>query len=159
MTERDPRNEVGEDGLPVHMAMRFTREGHGPARPGEEHYVGCWCGERACTLWRPEIVVLCGSTRFYDEYQEAYYRFTMEGKIVLSVGFYPHATEEAGHGEGVVHDSAQKVMLDLLHLRKIDMADYVYVLNPDGYIGDSTRREIAYAEGQGKAVHYLEESN
>jgi hypothetical protein len=103
----------------------------------------------------PEIVVLCGSTRFYDQFQEHNYRLTMEGRIVLSVGFYPHATAEHGHGEGVGHDSAEKVALDTLHLRKIDLAGRVFVINPGGYIGNSTHREIAYAVNTGKPVDYL----
>lgn len=104
---------------------------------------------------RPTIVCLCGSTRFYDEFQQANYDLTMRGEIVLSVGFYPHAKVEHGHGEGVGHDSAEKVALDELHKRKIDLADYVYVLNVGGYIGDSTRSEIEYAEQIGKPVRYL----
>jgi len=103
---------------------------------------------------RPPIVVLCGSARFYDEFQEANYRLTMEGSIVLSVGFFPHAG--AGHGEGVGRDSDEKVALDELHKRKIDLADRVHVLNVDGYIGESTRSEIAYAEALGKPLTYLE---
>lgn len=103
----------------------------------------------------PEIVVLCGSTRFYDAFQQANYDLTMAGKIVLSVGFYPHAKAEHGHGEGVGHDSAEKAALDELHLRKIDLADRVLVLDVGGYIGESTRREIAYAERTGKPVTYL----
>lgn len=105
---------------------------------------------------RPEIVCLCGSTRFYDMFQAANYDLTMLGKIVLSVGFYPHSKAIHGHGEGVGHDSAEKVALDELHKRKIDLADYVYVLNVDGYIGESTRSEIVYAEAHGKRVDYLE---
>ena len=35
---------------------------------------------------RPRIVCLCGSSRFYDEYQEANYDLTMKGEIVLSIG-------------------------------------------------------------------------
>lgn len=105
---------------------------------------------------RPQIVCLCGSTRFYDEYQQAYYDLTMQGQIVLSVGFYPHAKAEHGHGEGVGHDSVEKVALDDLHKRKIDLADWVYVLNVGGYVGESTRSEIAYAERWGKPVSYLE---
>jgi hypothetical protein len=110
---------------------------------------------------RPEIVVLCGSTRFYDEFQQANYDLTMRGAIVLSVGFYPHAKAEHGHGEGVGHDSAEKVALDELHKRKIDLADRVLVLNvatpehPEGYIGESTRGEIEYAKALGKPVDYL----
>lgn len=105
---------------------------------------------------RPEIVVLCGSTRFYDEFQQANYDLTMAGAIVLSVGFYPHAKAQHGHGEGVGHDSTEKVALDELHKRKIDAADRVYVLNVGGYVGESTRSEVEYAEKLGKRIDYLE---
>jgi hypothetical protein len=105
---------------------------------------------------RPEIVCLCGSTRFYDAFQQANYDLTMEGKIVLSVGFYPHAKAEHGHGEGVGHDPTEKAMLDELHKRKIDLADRILVLNVGGYIGESTRSEIEYAEQHGTPVAYLE---
>lgn len=109
-------------------------------------------------LPRPAIVCLCGSTRFYEAFQEANYRLTMNGVIVLSVGFYPHSKAEQGHGEGVGHDSTEKIALDDLHKRKIDLADYVLVLNVDGYIGESTRSEIEYAESIGKPVEYMEGS-
>lgn len=39
---------------------------------------------------------------------------------------------------------------------KIDMADEILVINVGGYIGDSTRSEIEYAERNGKVVNYLE---
>ena len=104
---------------------------------------------------RPKIVVLCGSTRFYDKFQEVNYRLTMAGRIVLSVGFYPHA--DAEHGEGAGHHCAEKTTLDELHKRKIDLADEVHVLNVDGYLGESTRSEIAYAEAAGKPITYLED--
>lgn len=81
----------------------------------------------------------------------------MKGHIYLSIGFYPHASEEM-HGEGVGHNSAEKVALDELHKRKIDLADEVYVLNVGGYIGDSTRSEVAYAEATGKPVRWLEDN-
>jgi hypothetical protein len=106
---------------------------------------------------RPGIVVLCGSSRFYDAFQQANYDLTMGGEIVLSIGFYPHSKAEHGHGEGVGHDSAEKIALDELHKRKIDVADRVLVLNVDGYIGESTRSEIAYAEAAGKPIEYLED--
>lgn len=105
---------------------------------------------------RPRVVVLCGSTRFYDEFQQANYDLTMKGRIVLSVGFYPHAKAQHGHGEGVGHDSAEKLALDELHKRKIDLADEVLVLNVGGYIGESTRGEIEYAEKFCKPISYLQ---
>lgn len=45
-------------------------------------------------------------------------------------------------------------MLDAVHLRKIDLADRVLVVNPGGYVGESTTREIAYARGAGKPVAF-----
>ena len=105
---------------------------------------------------RPKIVVLCGSTRFYDEFQKANYDLTMAGHIVLSVGFYPHAKAEHGHGEGVGHDSQEKVALDELHKRKIDLADEVFVLNVGGYIGESTRSEVEYAIEHSVPVTWLD---
>ena len=49
-------------------------------------------------------------------------------------------------------------MLDRLvraHLRKIDLSDGIYVVNPDGYVGQAVRREIAYAQAAHKEVLYL----
>jgi hypothetical protein len=115
----------------------------------------------------PRIVCLCGSSLFYEQYQQAYYDQTMRGEIVLSVGFYPHPvanpatgpvrSSEPAHGEGVGHDSAQKVMLDELHKRKIDLADYVLVVSDvTGYYGSSTLSEIRYALDHGKPVEFTE---
>ena len=47
-------------------------------------------------------------------------------------------------------------MLDDMHREKINMADEVYIINPGGYIGESTRYEINYALAAGKKVNYLE---
>lgn len=103
----------------------------------------------------PTLVCLCGSTRFYAQFQAANYRETMAGRIVLSVGFYPHATEQA-HGETIGITPEQKQALDELHLRKIDLADEVLVINVGGYIGESTAREISYAAQHGKRLRWLE---
>ena len=106
-------------------------------------------------LSRPTVVCLCGSTRFYKEYQKAYFTETLAGKIVLSVGFYPHASPEA-HGQNIGITPEQKQQLDELHLRKIDLADEIFILNVGQYIGESTRREIAYAILHKKTIRYLE---
>lgn len=100
----------------------------------------------------PHIVCLCGSTRFMDAFFEAGWKFALEGKIVLSVGVCRHAEH---HGaEALGQDVADR--LDELHCRKIDIADSVFVLNVGGYIGDSTRKEIEYAESRNKPISYLE---
>lgn len=105
---------------------------------------------------KPKIVCLCGSTRFYQEFQELNYKETMKGNIVLSVGFYPHASKEM-HGESIGITQEQKIRLDELHKRKIDLADEVIVINKGGYIGESTRSEIEYAKKIGKPIVYLED--
>lgn len=37
------------------------------------------------------------------------------------------------------------------------MADEIFVINVNGYIGESTKSEIAYAMHLGKPIRYLEE--
>jgi len=92
---------------------------------------------------RPEIVCLCGSIRFLEEMRAVNRELTFAGVIVLAPG-------EAG--ESITDE--QKIALDALHLRKIDLADRILVINPGGYIGASTSREIAYAQVTGKTVSY-----
>ena len=97
-----------------------------------------------------KVITLCGSTRFKEEFLEVQKRLTLEGNIVISVGLFGHSGDDVVWTEGV------KDMLDRQHLAKIDLADEIYVINVGGYIGDSTRREIAYAEYKGKSITYLE---
>jgi len=104
---------------------------------------------------RPTVVCICGSTRFYDAWQKAIYDETMKGNITLQVGFYHHA-DPLSHGQEVGCSPEQKIMLDELHKRKIDLADEIFVLNVNGYIGDSTRSEIRYARDHGKLIRFLE---
>jgi hypothetical protein len=101
----------------------------------------------------PEVVVLCGSTRFHAEFVQLNYELTLQGKIVLSIGFAPGPN----HGEGVGITPEQKIALDELHKRKIDLADRVHVINIDGYIGKSTRSEIDYAIKRGRTITYVVE--
>lgn len=101
----------------------------------------------------PEIVVLCGSTRFKDEINRANAELTMQGKLVISLGVFGH-TDLPDH-DWTTGGNEDKRMLDELHRRKIDLADRVLVVDVGGYIGESTRGEIAYATGRGIPVDYL----
>lgn len=104
------------------------------------------------------VITLCGSTKFKEDFLREQKRLTLEGNIVISVGLFGHSgdsevwedLEEGKRGE-------VKEMLDDMHLSKIDMADEIFVINTDGYIGESTRREIEYAKAAGKTVRYMEE--
>ena len=105
-----------------------------------------------------KIITLCGSTRFKEAFIEAQKRLTLEGNIVISVGLFGHSGDTEVW-EGMSEDTLTKTkeMLDDMHKRKIDMADEIFVINVGGYIGSSTRSEIAYANATGKPVRYLEE--
>lgn len=97
------------------------------------------------------VITLCGSTRFKEQFLEMQKRLILQGNIVISVGLFGHSGDEEVWADGV------KTMLDDMHKRKIDMADGIYIINPGGYIGESTRNEIEYARKQGKTIEYLEE--
>ena len=96
------------------------------------------------------VITLCGSTRFKDAFLEAQKRLNLEGNIVISVGLFGHSGDDEVWMEGT------KEILDDMHKRKIDMADAIYVINVGGYIGESTRSEIEYAQRNGKTIEYLE---
>jgi hypothetical protein len=97
-----------------------------------------------------KIITLCGSTKFRDEFIAEQKRLTLEGNIVISVGLFGHS------GDHEVWTESTKKMLDDMHLRKIDLADEIFVINKGGYIGSSTRNEIEYARESGKPVLFLE---
>lgn len=99
-----------------------------------------------------KVITLCGSTRFKDEFMKIQKDLTLQGNIVISVGLFGHAD---GEFRTVITDEI-KTMLDDMHKRKIDMADEIFVINKDKYIGSSTKSEIEYAIKTGKKVNYLE---
>jgi predicted phosphodiesterase len=97
-----------------------------------------------------KIITLCGSTKFKNEFIAEQKRLTLEGNIVISVGLFGHS----GDNEAWSEDT--KIMLDDMHKRKIDLADEIFVINPGGYIGTSTKSEIEYARQANKQIKYME---
>ena len=102
---------------------------------------------------RPEIVCICGSTRFADEMSTANRDLTFAGAIVVAPGVFLRV-EDRSADQGITPE--QKAALDALHLRKIDLADRVLVVNPGGYVGESTSREIAYASASGTPISFTD---
>lgn len=101
---------------------------------------------------RPIIVCLCGSTKFKKEFVKANFIETMQGKIVLSVGWFSHADKEVYNPT-----KEEKSDLDELHFRKIDLSDEVFILNVGQYIGESTANELRYAYDLNKKIRFLED--
>ena len=95
------------------------------------------------------VITLCGSTRFKNEFFEVQKRLTLEGNIVLNLGVFSQVDD-------IALTSEQICMLKEMHRQKIRMSDAIYVINVDGYIGEGTKDEIAYAKSLGKRILYLE---
>lgn len=95
-------------------------------------------------------ICLCGSTKFMDQFHQANMALSLQGHVVYSVA-------TSVHGDFKPTDD-QKLALDMVHLRKIHESDAVVVVGrqEDGsmYIGESTRREILYANVWGKRIHF-----
>ena len=107
-----------------------------------------------------KIITLCGSTRFKEEFMKVQKELTLKGNIVLSVGLFGHS------GDNEVWENLEegtktktKEMLDDMHKKRIDLSDEIFVINVNGYIGESTKSEIEYAIKMGKKVNYLEKEN
>ncbi len=128
----------------------------------------------------PRMVCLCGSTRFREAFAKAFYREEHAGRICLTVPCYKD--------DSCCKTLPEQNRLDELHLRKIDRADEILVLDPERpwcpkcerhcaatggsrcvdcgtsiewrpYVGESTRREIAYAQEHGKPIRYLSQES
>ena len=96
------------------------------------------------------IITICGSTRFKDQILDTARDLTLMGHIVLAPCVFHHAEETELTTE-------EKIRLDNLHKEKINMSDAIFVVNVDGYIGESTYGEIDWATRMKKQVFFLVE--
>lgn len=108
---------------------------------------------------KPKVVVMCGSSRFCDIM--AVVEWILErNELAITMGlnlmppwYDAELTDHLAEREGCAEQ------MDELHLRKIDLADEIFVVDweVDGkpYIGESCRKEIEYAEAHGVWVRYL----
>lgn len=104
-------------------------------------------------MTRPEIVTLCGSTRFKAEILTEMARITMLGKIVIPLGVFGHI--DMPDIDWSTDGSELKTMLDELHFEKIKLSDSIHVVNVGGYVGESTAREVEFARSLIKKVTYM----
>lgn len=95
-----------------------------------------------------KVITLCGSTKFKKEFIEVQKRLTLNGAIVISLGLFGHSGDEE-----VLTDETREMFTNM-HKQKIDMADEIFVIDVDGYVGEATRSEILYAIQKGKIVRF-----
>lgn len=96
-----------------------------------------------------KIIFITGSTRFKESYETHAFTFTLKGYIVLIPSVYQHA-------DGLIFDKDTKRLLKEMDKPKILLADEIFVINPEGYIGHSTAEDIQYAQSLGKKITYME---
>lgn len=94
-----------------------------------------------------KVITLCGSTKFKVRFRKMEKSLTLDGNDLLSLGFFERS-------EGIEITDEQEKSLKEIHFKKIDLADEIFVIDVDGYIGNSTRTEIEYALRANKPVHY-----
>lgn len=94
------------------------------------------------------IITICGSTRFKDEISKVAHDLTLQNHIVLAPCIFHHADNEELTTE-------EKIRLDNLHKEKINISDAIFVVNVDGYIGESTYGEIDWAGRMKKQIFFL----
>jgi len=118
----------------------------------KEFYINGGVGICECGLYQSyatyPTICLCGSTRFKDKFFEIARDLTLQGYIVLMPLVFGHS------GDKITDE--EKASLDKLQFGKINNADSIFIVNVDGYIGESTQREIEYAQMIGKPIKYLE---
>ncbi|HEC66183.1 MAG TPA: hypothetical protein ENI23_12905 [bacterium] len=96
-----------------------------------------------------KIITLCGSTKFFNEFDDAMLKLTLAGWSVFSIGTHKFSDQEL---QQVIE---RKVMLDKMHKEKIDTSECIFVIDVNGYTGNSTKSEIAHAIKTGKPIYYL----
>lgn len=94
-----------------------------------------------------EIITLCGSTRFLAQFKEVERMLTLEGIIPLPPAIY-------GKSEDIVYPTELAKHLFDLHLDKITLSDGIFVIDPEGQLGESTKKEIEFAKAKGKSIRY-----
>lgn len=95
-----------------------------------------------------KVITLCGSTKFKNEFIDVNKWLTLTGNVVITCSIFAQVD-----GDPITDDD--KELLDKIHKSKIDLADDIFVIDVNEYIGNSTKSEIDYAISNGKGVRYL----
>ena len=95
-----------------------------------------------------KVITVCGSLRFYTEMMEVTEKMELEGNCMLVPIYNPSKSSKDDFTE------EEALMLDKMHKERIKLADAILVVNVDGYIGNSTSKEIEFAKALNKEIMY-----
>ncbi|MBQ8165441.1 MAG: hypothetical protein IJZ96_00230 [Lachnospiraceae bacterium] len=93
-----------------------------------------------------KTVTICGSMRFAEEMKDIALQLEISHDMNVIQCIYN------SHGVHLSDDDMKQIVET--HYKKIELSDAIYVVNIDGYIGESVRKEIEYAERNGIEVIY-----
>lgn len=94
------------------------------------------------------IITLCGSTRFKKDFESV-------RKICLSQGMIVFSPEVFSHADNLKLALEEIESLRQLHMRKIELCNFVMVINSEEYVGEDTLKEILHAYKHNIPVFYL----
>ncbi len=102
-------------------------------------------------MTKPKIITVCGSLKYKEELMNEALKLELAGNIVITPIFPLHLDKDSLTEE-------ELNVLGYMHKEKIKLSDAIFVTNVNGYIGSTTKSEIAYAESLNKEIIYLEEN-
>ena len=97
------------------------------------------------------VIVFSGSMKFFDQMIRIARKFSANGKIVLLPFKIP--------SERLNITDEELKMLKNIHRQRMDMADSMFVVDIEGYIGNETKDEIEYAKNIGLEIDYYSDYN
>ncbi len=96
-----------------------------------------------------KVVTLCGSLKYQNE------MIKIARNLEVTFGYCVLQCVYDFAGKNDTQRERDKIIR--AHFKKIDLCDFIYVVNIDGFIGESTKREIEYAKKHGKEIFYHED--
>lgn len=102
-----------------------------------------------------KIVCLCGSSKFVELFAVIKWLIEKEEhKIAIGLHLLPNWYITKCEDHLAEHENCAEQM-DKLHRKKIDIADEIFIVNYNDYIGESTQKEIQYAKKLNKKFRWL----
>ena len=95
------------------------------------------------------VVTLCGSMRYQNE------MIKIARNLEVTFGYCVLQCVYDFAGKNDTQKERDKIIR--AHYKKIDLCNFIYVVNIDGFISESTQKEIDYAIKKGKEVYYHED--
>ena len=90
-----------------------------------------------------KIITICGSMKFIENMLEMALKLELDGNCCLLPIYTNNALSES-----------EIMCLNKMHQEKIKISDAIFVVNVNGYIGNSTKKEIEFAKSLGKEIIY-----